>query len=419
MENQPICIVYAKSCVTANHHATCPNCLCSLHKSCSTSKLRDNPFENKKLVSSCLLCNTQIINASQDKHFDLMRFENFTLGTCEDNSNYCEFFDYCVYHDITSLNNVVNLKTDKLFILHFNVRSLQKNIDKLITLLATFSEAPYIIAISETKRTYGQPLVNVDITGYDFIHRVSITKAGGVGFYIKQNLFYKQKSDISINSNFVENMWIEVKTNNGPLVIGVIYRHSTTLVNDNESFSTNLCDIFADLQDSKTAFYAVGDYNIDQMLINGYHSFRKYMNHILSTSTKCAIDHTTCITDHSKTLLDRIYVNDTKQSYTSGVLLCDLSNHMATFVSIFTKKSRVKSKEQFLIRDMKNFSLEKFLRALENDLTAANLNSIKSAEDVFDKFEELLLIVVNKFAPLKKASRKEKKVKNLVCHVNY
>ena len=44
-----------------------------------------------------------------------------------------------------------------LFILHFSVRSQQKNIDKLITLLTTFSEAPDIFAISETKLTYGQP----------------------------------------------------------------------------------------------------------------------------------------------------------------------------------------------------------------------------------------------------------------------
>ena len=59
---------------------------------------------------------------------------------------------------------------------------------------------------------------------------------------------------------------------------------------------------------------------------------------------------------------------------------------------------------------MKKFNLEKFLRALESDLTAANLNSIDSAQDAFDKFEEVLHIVVNKFAPLKKASRKEKKL---------
>ena len=205
-------------------------------------------------------------------------------------------------------------------------------------------------------------------------------------------------------------MWIEVKTNNGPIVIGVIYRHPTTLVNDYESFSTNLFDIFADLRDSNTAFYAVGNYNIDLMQINGNQNFRKYVNNILTTSTKCAIDFPTRITDHSKTLLDHIYVNDPKHSYTSGVLLCDLSDHMATFVSISTKKSRIISKDQFLIRDMKNFNLEKFLRALENDLTAANLNSIDSAQDAFDKFEEVLHIVVNKFAPLKKASRKETKL---------
>ena len=57
------------------------------------------------------------------------------------------------------------------------------------------------------------------------------------------------------------------------------------------------------------------------------------------------------------------------------------------------------------------FNLEKILRALENDLTAANLNSIESAQEAFDKFEKVLHIVVNKFAPLKKkASRKEKKL---------
>ena len=134
------------------------------------------------------------------------------------------------------------------------------------------------------------------------------------------------------------------------------------------------------------------------------------MNNILSTSTKWAIDLPICITDHSKTLLDHIYVNDPKHSYTSGVLLCDLSDHMATLVSISAKKFCVKSTDQFLIRDMKNFNLENILRALGNDLTTANLNSIESAQDAFDKFEEVLHIVVNKFAPLKKASRKEKKL---------
>ena len=50
---------------------------------------------------------------------------------------------------------------------------------------------PNIIAISETKITYGQILVNVDINGYDFIRCDSTTKAGGVGIYVKKTLPYK------------------------------------------------------------------------------------------------------------------------------------------------------------------------------------------------------------------------------------
>ena len=143
-------------------------------------------------------------------------------------------------------------------------------------------------------------------------------------------------------------MWIEVKTKDGPIVIGVTYRHPTILVSDYESFSTiNLCHIFADRRDSNTAFYAVGDYNMDVMQINDNHNFRKYVNNSLSTSTKCAIDLPARITDHSKTLLDHIYVNDRKHSYTSGVLLCDLSDHMATFVSISIKNLVLKAKTNF------------------------------------------------------------------------
>ena len=180
------------------------------------------------------------------------------------------------------------------------MRSLQKNIDKVIALLANLSETPDIIAISETKITYGQPIVNVDITGYDFIHCDSITKAGGVGFYVKQILLYKPKTKINIELNFVENMWIEVKTTIGLIVIGVIYRHPTTLVNDYEFFPTNLCDIFAELRASNTVFYTVGDYNIDLMQINVNQNFRKYVNNILSTSIKCAIDLPTRVTDLSR-----------------------------------------------------------------------------------------------------------------------
>ena len=176
-----------------------------------------------------------------------------------------------------------------------------------------------------------------------------------------------------------------------------------------ECFTTNLCDIFTELCANNTAFYAVGDYNIDLMQINVNQNYRKYVNSILSTTTKYAIDLPSRITDHSKTLLDHIYVNDPKHSYKSGVLLCGLSDHMSTFVYISTKKPVVTNTKKFLIRDMKTFDLEEYLRTLNIELYAANLDSIDSVHDAFEKFEEVLQNTANKFAPLKKASRREKK----------
>ena len=69
--------------------------------------------------------------------------------------------------------------------MHFNMRSLQKNIDKVIALLANLSETPDIIAISETKITYGQPIVNVDIRERSvYLHQI---------FSINYRLKHKKK----------------------------------------------------------------------------------------------------------------------------------------------------------------------------------------------------------------------------------
>ena len=166
---------------------------------------------------------------------------------------------------------------------------------------------------------------------------------------------------------------------------------------------------------NNAAFYGVGDYNIDSMQIIVNQNFREYVNDIMSTTTKCAIDLPTRSIDHSRTLLDHFFVNGPKQSYTSEVLLCDLSDHMSTFVCISTKKSLFKNTKNFLIRNMKNFNLEEYLSTLNNELNAANLDSIDSVHDAFDKFTEVLKNTLNKFSPLKKASRREKNISQKHC----
>ena len=75
----------------------------------------------------------------------------------------------CQYHDIVSINEYLDLNnsTLDLFVIHFNVRSLQKNFDKLTNyiLILQMKKLPDIIAITKNKLAKNQIVVNIDVEG--------------------------------------------------------------------------------------------------------------------------------------------------------------------------------------------------------------------------------------------------------------
>ena len=79
-----------------------------------------------------------------------------------------------------------------LFIIHFNMRSLQGNFEKLRDIPLLIKSSSDIISISETKiqnKTYtdcgkNEPLSNIALDVYQFYHVPSPTNAGGVVMYI-------------------------------------------------------------------------------------------------------------------------------------------------------------------------------------------------------------------------------------------
>ena len=57
------------------------------------------------------------------------------------------------YYDHSSINNLLCSKNkfDHLFMIRFNIRSLQKNIDKLLHYLTDLNRKPNVLTVSETK----------------------------------------------------------------------------------------------------------------------------------------------------------------------------------------------------------------------------------------------------------------------------
>ena len=92
---------------------------------------------------------------------------------------------------IVKPTSVTPTYTSEMFLLHLDIRSLQKKFDNFYNFLTSLPTAPYVISLTETK-IKDKPLCNLSIPGYTFLHVNSLTNAGDVGVYINNNLHFKQ-----------------------------------------------------------------------------------------------------------------------------------------------------------------------------------------------------------------------------------
>ena len=92
------------------------------------------------------------------------------------------------------------------------------------------------------------------------------------------------------------------------------------------------------------------------------------------------------------------------------MLLTDLSDHFGTFVAVAEKTCHIDKPKVVQILDMSNFDLELFLQELEQHVRDAELENDDSVNEQFDKFCVTFNSVINNFTPLRKASRKEKRL---------
>ena len=146
-----------------------------------------------------------------------------------------------------------------LFMLHINIRSLQKNLINLNhELLQTLPYLSDILLLSETKIKFS-PLTNVNLTGYQpVILANSQTNAGGVGVYVTNKLTVTPLGKNILNSN-CEDIWLRISNQigNDSFLVVVIYRHPQGDVNNFLTALNKKLDLLSNKQ-----YYLFGDFNI-------------------------------------------------------------------------------------------------------------------------------------------------------------
>ena len=159
-------------------------------------------------------------------------------------------------------------------------------------------------------------------------------------------------------------------------------------------------------------FYICGDINVDLLKCNNQPMIQKYSDMLFSMGCIPLINMPTRITNHSATLIDHIYTNNVKYDIQSYILLRDISDHLPVCALINNMKTRTVSHKNFF-RDTRNFVTEKFIEDLASNLFDINETTPTNRLDVNEmsnKFVDIFVNTLEKHAPLKKTSRKQKKL---------
>jgi exonuclease III len=304
---------------------------------------------------------------------------------------------------ITELASTLDDSNYSFSLLHVNIRSIQKNIDKLVQLVYDLGTSPDIIGLSETWVTQSS-FFKPCLPSYRYVFQPSTKRAGGVSFFIKDDIDFIIRDDLHFKSLLCENLWIETTTKQGKkLIFGVVYRQHD---NNYSDFCQHFELALFNLNLSNSSYCICGDFNIDYLKQNT----RSYRDLVLSLGSEQLIKSSTHLNRNSNTasLIDHIYSNLSSAQVDTKVLIHDITDHFPTIALINAHSLTKKIPNNLKFRDYRKFDQNKFLADLSNNLPFYQ-DEESNPNNFFDTFFTRFMNVVNRHAPFRSPTKKAKK----------
>ena len=316
--------------------------------------------------------------------------------------------DTCDYLTNDSLELIESNVSD-LNIVHLNIRGLKSKINDLNELLVKLKN-PEIIILNETwlKESDNKRIILPNYK-YEGIPRNN-KKGGGVGFLIRTDILYRIRNDLIPDDKTLscEQCYIEIKNNTEKVIIGTMYRPSSTNISEFiNTFNTQIDKI-----NKKGYECIIGlNHNLDLLKQSVHSKTQEFLECILDHNLLPTITKPTRISKTSATLIGNILISKKLQpNYESLIIVDDLSDHLPCLVKL--KNFKPTGTKNFILKRVIN---NKVVKKINEDLSKIDWNikmKDKPASDSFHAFHSELLISLNKHAPEKLIRVKEKGVKN-------
>jgi len=283
---------------------------------------------------------------------------------------------YATHTDFVS--HIDKLMSNDLSLLHYNIRSLYKNVDKLQEIVTPCSKPPDIIALSETR--IKETSIIAKLPGYSFFNENSQTQAGGVGAYTKNNLKYLRR-DLQFKMHGCENVWLEILGQRQKIIIRIVYRQPQYNINE---FAQSLSETITNIAKNNYAYYVIGDININLLNATNDSRIQQYIDTLCSLGCYPITNKPTRVVNEAESCIDHIYTNNLSTEIKPYIMLHDISDHYPIYLTV--SKGRLKRDvKQRYFRDTSNVNIIDFDRDLHETLDSLPMQY--SEWNVNEKFD--------------------------------
>lgn len=324
-------------------------------------------------------------------------------------------FDYYTTNALNSCFAKVK-ESNELSVLHLNIRSLNANQQSLLMLLAEFEFKFDIIVLSEIW-SYNVEFFHNIMNGYDFFYELpKISKVGGVGIFLKNDILCTVRNDLKLPISAVkdefEDLWIEIEKGKTKYILAGIYRHPNTDINNFiNKFEKNLNY----LSKMKCSCIVAGDFNIDLSKYQIDKNTDDYLNNLILHDFLPVVVLPTRITSTSASIIDHIYYHgnshNSQLKILAGNIFADVSDHLPNFILINNEKKRCicHNNDRPLIRIFSEKNGERFRNELCNINWDGLLCHAQDPNLAYEIFHKQVLNKFNKCYPLQHLSRRATK----------
>ena len=433
----PTCNVCNKKCGRSNKLKSCCWCDSLCHNKCMKNSLgcincckdmipgffyymyelnNDSRFKNSSIFNP--YDHNSMINQIGN-HFDFedgheMHFAN-EISEKLHNCKYTEYKDMKVSNQ------------NELKIMSLNIRSLKNGITDLRENISFFSKFD-VLCFNETNCDLSTLPNGIDDLLLDGFYPPRLqkpyrqsNKGGGLAFYVNHRACDDTNYEIlelnleHVNEHSCEHMFLKINiklTNNSlkSYIIGNLYRSPDSKIKLTD-FTNRIEQMLAKLDKHKTKnITLVGDLNIDLIKHDTDKHGQELINMTTSHGFLQVISRPTRITDHTATLIDHIYTNKIQDVYSCGVIACDISDHLVTYVNIALCEKLNHNTTNFSKGYSKftEANTQKF-RDLLNDETWQSVLDEPSAQSKYTKFIEIYTHHYNAAFPKVSTSKKRRK----------